>query len=87
MANVATYQNLLRDIMELFKTRGLRHAAHAGNAASDEFVIGRVAAGGTVPNVSNKTYIYIEIDDAQITLMDEKAFGSHHPHVPDSTRQ
>ena len=87
MANVATYQNLLRDIAELFKTRGLRHALHAGNAASDEYVIARIAGGGSVPNVSNKTYFYLEIDDSQITLMDEKAFGSHHPHVPDPTRQ
>lgn len=87
MTMTPTNQNLIRDLVELLKARGLRHAAHAGNAASDEFVLGSAAGGATLPNNAGKIYFYLELDSTVLATLDEKGWGSLHPHVPSSTRQ
>jgi hypothetical protein len=77
-------QNLIREYITLLLHRGMRHAAVDGN---DIFRVFEVAASGSVPATANKTYMVIEMDDATMALLDEKAFSMDHPHVPDTTRQ
>jgi hypothetical protein len=94
MALVASNQNLIRDIAELLKTRGLRHAAHKSAfdstlTNSDYFVVYTHVTGGdalSAPSAGTQR-IVIEFDTTQLTTMDEKAFGSIHPHVPATDRQ
>jgi hypothetical protein len=94
MVLVATNQNLIRDIAELLKTRGLRLAAHEVNNTatavnSDYFVVYTHVTGGdalSAPSAGTQR-IVIEFNTAALTTMDEKAFGSIHPHVPSTTRQ
>lgn len=77
----ATVNNLFYDIEWLLRTRGLRHASVDANKQPRTFKF----KNGTTP-AGGKTWVVIELDDVTITAMDEKAFGSIHPHIPDHTR-
>lgn len=81
MAAVSRNQ-LILDLRNLMATRGLRHANLDSNDSPRIFE----HTGGTLTPGTNKTLIVFEFDDATLTLLDEKAFGAAHPHVPVSTR-
>ena len=82
---VPTGQNMIREYITLLLHRGVRHAAVDGN---DIFKVRSVGTGVTVNEAvaAGKSWIIIEMDDAVITTLDEKAFSMDHPHVPDNTR-
>lgn len=94
MALVASNQNLIRDVAELLKTRGFRHAVHksafdATLPNSDFFVVYTQITGGaalTAPAAGIQRII-LDFKTSVLTTLDEKGFGSIHPHVPSTTRQ
>ena len=83
---VAGRQNLIRDAVELIRTRALRIAATdlGANSISRVWVKNTGETNANVP--AGKTWIITELDNTTLTALDEKAFGSHSPHVPDPTR-
>ena len=78
----ASRNNLILDLRNLMATRGLRHANKDSNDSPRIFE----HESGTLTPDAGKTLIVLEFDDAELVLMDEKAYGSDHPSVPDSTR-
>ncbi len=87
MALVATRQNLIRDLIELLKTRGLRKAAHSGNPSSDEFECYTHVTGNLAAPAATVYRIVLDFSTATLTTQEETAFGSHHPHVPSESRK
>ena len=94
MALVASNQNLIRDIGSLLQTRGFRLAAHQkeyDSAAdnSDYFLVYTHVTGASAlsaPSAGTQR-IVLDFKTSALTTLDEKGFGSIHPHVPDPTRQ
>lgn len=91
---VATNQNLIRDLAELLKTRGLRLAAHKQEfdstlTNSDYFLVYTQVTGGSAlaAPAAGTQRIVIDMKTTKLVDLDEKGFGSIHPHVPDPTRQ
>ena len=94
MALVPTNQNLIRDVGELLKARGLRLAAHkqefdATLTNSDYFLVFTQVTGGAALSApaAGTQRIVIDFKTTKLTEMDEKGFGSIHPHIPSPSRQ
>lgn len=83
----ASNQQLIRDIINLFMTRGLRHAVHDGAVNTDSFKIYAHSEGNLAAPSAGTQRIIVDFATADLTDLDEKGFGSIHPHVPDPARQ
>jgi hypothetical protein len=94
MAIVATDQQLIRQLQELMKTMGLRHAVHNaatynGELVSDSYAIYTHLTGASAlaAPAAGTQRLVLDFRTSELTTMDEKAVGAIHPHVPSPTRQ
>lgn len=78
-----TKQEILRDVLEMLKTRGIRLAALLGTSSDIYSIyIHDNAAGNLAQPASGTIRIVIDFDQDKLDELDERAVGSTHTVIP-----